>query len=262
MTHPSCKTAAPAALLAFGSLVVAGCDGTDIEINGQKGVPLSEIASAGAPPSKVFLASGDTVIVTDGDSFAIEVEGPDTASLRFVRDDELIGITRENGWSGNQKATIRITMPPPSEVVIGGSGTVKLPSLASKADINIGGSGLVEFGRVAAERLGINIGGNGTVRGTGTAKTLEVLIGGNGDVELAGLKVDKAEVTIGGNGDVAFASDGTVEANIIGTGDISVTGTAKCTANAMGAGTLNCAPAIGGTGTTAAIPAAQAKPGE
>lgn len=72
-------------------------DGADVEINGQKGVPLSEIEIAGAPPEKVFLASGDNVIVTEGNTFAITVEGSDTASLRFVRDKELIGITPQDG---------------------------------------------------------------------------------------------------------------------------------------------------------------------
>lgn len=260
MTHALPRHLASAALV-VGGLALAACDGAEIEINGQKGVPLSEIEIAGAPPSKVFLASGDTVIVTEGDTFAIAVEGADTESLRFVRDSEIIGITRENGWNGESNATIRITMPPPKEVIIGGAGTVKLPTLASEADINIGGSGLVEFGTIAAQKLGINIGGSGTVRGAGTVRSLEVLIGGSGDVEMAGLKADTAEVTIGGAGDVAFASDGTVEANIAGAGDINVTGTAKCTVQAMGSGTLNCAPG-GGGGASAAIPAPAAKPAE
>ncbi len=257
MIHAIYHRLAPAALIAL-AIPLAGCDGADIEINGQKGVPLSDIEIAGAPPSKVFLASGDTVILTEGDTFAIKVEGSGTEGLRFVRDSELIGITREEGWKGETNATIRITMPAPKEVVIGGSGTVKAQGLASEADINIGGSGLVEFGSIAAQRLGINIGGSGTVRGAGTTKELEVLIGGSGEVELAGLKADTAEVTIGGAGDIAFASDGTVEANIMGAGDVTVTGTAKCTVNAVGSGALNCSP--GGSGATASIPAPAQSP--
>ncbi|AUX68500.1 hypothetical protein CHX26_02305 [Porphyrobacter sp. HT-58-2] len=249
-------------LAAFASAVMlTGCDGADIEINGQKGVPLAEIELAGPPPAKVFLASGDTVILTEGDSFAIKVEGSGTESLRFVRDAELIGITREDGWKGGGSATIRITMPAPSEVVIGGSGTIKAPTLASDAAINIGGAGTVEFGTIAAEKLAINIGGSGKVKGSGTARELEVLIGGSGDVVAPGLKVDVADITIGGAGDVAFASDGTVEASIAGAGDVTVTGMAKCTVSAMGSGTLNCAPASG-TGATTEIPSSEAKSAE
>lgn len=248
MTHPALQPLAALALLA----PLAACD-SQMEINGQKGVPLAEIELAGPPPSEVVLASGDNVIVTDGTTFTIKVEGSDTESLRFVRDERTIGITREDSWSGNQAATIRITMPPPSQLVIAGTGEINAQSLASEADVSIGGSGTVTFGKVAAERLGINIGGSGEVKGAGTVKVLEVNIGGSGDVALAGLKADTAEVSIGGAGDVAFASDGEVEANIAGTGDVKVAGNAKCTVNAFGSGTLTCSPTS--SGATAALPA-------
>lgn len=257
MTTQFLKPAAPLAVLAF-SAALTGCDGNDIQINGKDGVPLAEVEIAGPPPAEVVLSSGDTVILTDGDVFALKVEGQDTESLRFVRDAEVIGITRTDGWSGNQTATIRITMPPPSEVVIAGSGTVQAQSLASSASVSIGGSGTVTFATVAAETLGVNIGGSGTVKGAGTAKRLEINIGGSGDVDLAGLKADTAEVAIGGAGDVAFASDGAVEANIAGSGDVKVAGSAKCTVNAFGSGTLTCSPAS--SGAPAAIPAATAAP--
>ncbi len=262
MTQAHYPRFAPAALLALG-VMLAGCDGADVEINGKKGVPLAEIEIAGPPPSEIIVASGDTLIVTEGNTFAIKVEGTDTDSLRFVRDSEVIAVTRENGWSGESSAIIRVTMPAPRTIVIGGSGTVKTPSLASTADINIGGSGTVEFGRVAAEKLGINIGGSGTVNGAGTAKDLEIVIGGSGKIMMPQLKADKAEVTIGGSGDVAFASDGTVEANIGGAGDVNVTGNAKCTLQSFGSGALTCTPVSGGTsGASAAIPAPEGKPAE
>ncbi|GAA0758353.1 hypothetical protein FHS52_000630 [Erythromicrobium ramosum] len=252
MTQFTGRRIAAAALLTAATSL-AGCEGAEMEINGQKGVPLADVVLTGAPPSEVVLASGDTVILTEGDSFTIKVEGGNTESLRFVRDERTIGITREEGWSGDTNAIIRITMPAPEEVVIAGSGTIKAPTLASDAEVTIGGSGLVEFGTVAAEKLGINIGGSGTIRGAGTVKSLTINIGGSGEVELAGLKADTAEVSIGGAGDVAFASDGEVTANIAGAGDVTVTGKAKCTVNEFGSGTLNCAEA---TGASAALPPA------
>lgn len=263
MTHARLHRLAPAALVALG-VTLAGCEGGDVEINGQKGVPLAEVEIAGPPPSQIVLSSGDTLIVTEGNTFALKVEGADTESLRFVRDNEVIGVTRESGWNGESSAVIRVTMPAPKEIVIAGAGTVKTPALASTADINIGGSGTVEFGRGAAEKLGINIGGSGTVQGgAGTTKELEILIGGSGKIVMPQLKADKAEVSIGGSGDVAFASDGTVEANIGGAGDVNVTGNAKCTLQSFGSGALTCTPTSGGTsGVSAAIPAPEGKPAE
>lgn len=251
MNRYSIKTAAPLSILALAA-ALAGCD-SQMEINGQKGVPLAEVELAGTPPVEVVLASGDNVIVTDGTTLTIKVEGAEADSLRFVRDERTIGITREDGFNGKGTATIRISMPPPEELVIAGSGTILAQSLAEDAEISIGGSGTIGFTRAAAQKLAINIGGSGTVRGAGTAKVLEVNIGGAGDVELAGLKADKAEVSIGGSGEVEFASDGEVEANIAGAGDVKVTGNAKCTVNAFGSGTLTCTPAS--SGASAAIPA-------
>lgn len=242
------------ALLAAGG-TLAGCDGGDMTINGQSGVPLAQVEIAGPPPSEVVLSSGDTVIITVGDTFALTVEGSDTESLRFVRDNKVIGVLREADWNGNSNATIRITMPAPSELTIAGSGTIKAPALARTAEISIGGSGVVEFGQVAADKLGINIGGSGTVRGAGTVKTLEIAIGGKGDVEMAGLKADIADIAIGGTGDVSFASDGEVTASIAGAGDVNVTGNAKCTVSAFGSGSLNCAQGSGAP--AAALPPAE-----
>ncbi|WP_086606907.1 head GIN domain-containing protein [Erythrobacter donghaensis] len=244
-----------AAMAALSSL--AACSGADISINGKDGVPLSEVEIAGPAPSEVVLASGDTVILTEGETFALKVEGSNTDSLRFVRDDETIGITREKGWNGSSDATIRITMPAPKEVTIAGSGTIKAATLASTSEIAIGGSGTVEFGTIAAEKLAISIGGSGKVTGAGTVRNLEISIGGSGDVEMPGLKADTAEISIGGAGDVAFASDGEVTASIAGAGDINVTGKAKCTVSAFGSGSLNCAE---GTATAAAAPTPPAAP--
>lgn len=257
MTDTFFRRLAPLALLGAAT-ALTGCDGADSTINGQEGVPLAEIEMAGPPPSELILSSGDTVILTEGETFALTVEGADTESLRFVKDAEVIGVTRDNSWGGNGVATIRITMPPPSEIVIAGSGTVKAQSLASTAALNIGGSGVIEFTTIAAETLGVNIGGSGRVSGAGTARRLEVNIGGSGDIELGGLKADSAEVSIGGAGDVAFASDGEVQANIAGSGDVRVAGSAKCTVSAFGSGTLTCAPArVTATPAPAALPARQ-----
>ncbi|MCR9178609.1 MAG: DUF2807 domain-containing protein [Erythrobacteraceae bacterium] len=246
MINPFFKRMTPLAALALGT-ALSGCDGTNIRINGKEGVPLAELDMSGPAPTELVLSSGDQVILTEGAAFNLTVEGESTDSLRFVRDDKLIGIAREDGWKDGGKATIRITMPPPEELVIAGSGSVKAQSLANTSSINIGGSGSVEFASVAAETFEVNIGGSGKIKGAGTAQRLEINIGGSGDVDLAGLKADRAEVAIGGSGDVAFASDGTVEASIAGAGDVKVTGSAKCTVNAFGSGTLTCNPAAAET---------------
>lgn len=239
------KKLLPVAAIGFG-LTVTGCDGVNIRIGDKDGVPLADLDMSGDAPKGVVLAGPDTVVVTEGDKLAIKVEGDQAAvdALRFNLDNGTLGIMRaKDSWSNKGAATIRVTMPLPEEVVIAGSGTATLAGMARQAHVTIGGSGTVDVGTLDGDSLEITIGGSGTVRAKGRAERLDMTVGGSGKAEMAGLKVDRAEINVGGSGDVAFASDGEVEAHIAGSGDIAVTGTAKCNIKAFGSGTLNCKPA-------------------
>jgi hypothetical protein len=239
------KRMVPLALMGMGASI-SGCDGTNISFGDSEGVPLAELDLTGPAPTELALGSGDTVILSQGDTLAITIEGDDAArdDLRFVRDGAMLGIGRASGLGTNKTspATIRVTMAAPTELMIGGRGAIAAQSLASTAELAIGGSGSISFASVDAERLEIAIGGSGKVTGAGTAKRMEINIGGRGDVDLAGLNAERVEITIGGSGDVAFASDGTVGATIAGSGDIAVTGRAKCTTKSFGSGKLTCTP--------------------
>lgn len=236
------KGLAPIAALAMGS-ALSGCGNMDLKINGEEGVPLSELDMSGAAPTELVVAANANVILTEGDALDITVENDDENALRFVLDQDLLGVTRDPDLEiKDGKAVVRITMPAPSSIVIAGSGSVEAATVASRADIAIGGSGSISIAEIASEALEIAIGGSGSVRGAGTTESLEISIGGSGDVAMPELKAERAEIAIGGAGDVEFASDGEVEATIAGAGNINVTGSAKCTVSAFGSGTLNCTP--------------------
>lgn len=244
------KSLAPVVVMGMG-ITLAGCNGVDVNIGDSNGVPLAELDLTGPAPTRLALGSGDRVILTEGDTLAITIEGDAAAAedLRFVRDKDLLGIGRKSGLFNNDTtpATIRVTMAAPRELMIGGSGTIEAQRLASKAELAMGGNGTLSFTEFTGERLEISIGGSGNVKGAGAAERLEINIGGKGNVDLAGLKATRGEVSIGGSGDVAFASDGTVEASIAGSGTVRVTGRAKCTANSFGSGKLICEPPAGDT---------------
>jgi hypothetical protein len=237
------KRMAPLAALAMGA-TLAGCDRMEIKIDGFEtdGVPLSELDMSGDPPSSLAMLGPDTVIISEGDSLDIDVEGDDEAvdALRFTFENGMLGVMRDLEVSSKGKATVRVTMPAPEELSMAGSGRIESFAMAERAEVNIGGSGSIAIEEFAADRLDINIGGSGDVSGKGTAERLEINIGGSGKVRLDGLKADRADINIAGSGDVSFASDGTVEANIIGSGDVNVKGNAKCEVNALGSGSLNC----------------------
>ncbi|WP_245228728.1 head GIN domain-containing protein [Pontixanthobacter sp. CEM42] len=244
MVSQNFKRTASAAALAFG-LALGGCE-MDIQMSGSDGVPLADLDMSGDAPTALAIAGPDKVIITEGDTLNITVDGDADAAaeLRFDIDGDTLEIGRESGnWGGSGSTTVNVTMPVPKSLSIGGSGTVEAPSLAKEADVNIGGSGNVIIAALDVDDLDINVGGSGEVSAKGTVKKLDVTIGGNGDIKFADVQVDDADITIGGSGDVAFASDGTVEATIGGSGDIKVVGNAKCELSSFGSGTLDCGPA-------------------
>ncbi len=234
------RNLAPIAVLALGA-GLSGCGSANIGINGEEGVPLSELDMSGAAPDELVVAANARVIVSSGDALGIEVEGDGEDALRFVLEDETLGISRDRDRKiEDGKVVVRVTMPALTRIVIGGSGNVEAQALSANPEIVIAGSGSVDVDRIAAETLAITIGGSGKVRGSGSADQLEINVGGSGDVEMPGLRAERADINIGGSGDVTFASDGEVKARIAGSGNVIVNGRATCSITALGSGKLTC----------------------
>ncbi|MGI9375355.1 MAG: head GIN domain-containing protein [Tsuneonella suprasediminis] len=257
MFHKLIKGVAPIAAIVL-ALGVSACDG-HISINGKSGVPLADLDIKGKTPTEIVLAGPDNVIVTDGATLKIEVSGDAKAAeaVRFTIDDEALGIMREKN-SGEKlgKATVHVTLPRLTKVVLAGSGTIDAQNLVGDAEVTVAGSGSVKTAKVAAESLDVTIAGSGSYTAAGTAKSLDLSVAGSGNSNMAGLKVDSADVTVAGSGSASFASDGKVDASIMGSGDVTVTGNATCTVSSNGSGKLRC------TGGTAGKAATQDAPGD
>lgn len=236
------KRLVPAVAVAM-SAGLAGCDGMDIQINDVEGVPLAELDMSGDAPTEIVLAGPDTVIITEGDTLDIAVDGATeaTGALRFSLEDGTLGIAREkDSWKDGGTATIRVTMPAPEAIVLAGSGTLEANALAKDAGVTIAGSGKASTTGIAGEKLDVTVAGSGTYTAAGTVDRLEVTIAGSGSAAMSELKAGRAEVTIAGSGDADFASDGEVEAKIVGSGDVTVTGNATCTVSSLGSGKVKC----------------------
>ena len=221
---------------------LAGCDNVNVQF-GEEGVPLAELDMSGDPPSDVALASPDSVIITNGADFAIDVEGSSEARdrMRFALDDGTLGIHRAEGdWNDSDIATVNITMPAPGSLVMAGSGAMRTDAMSDNPEIVIAGSGEITAEDIAAESVEVTVAGSGTVNAAGRTDRLELTIAGSGSADMADLQADDAEVTVAGSGDASFASDGTVEATIVGSGNVRVRGSASCTVETIGSGSLVC----------------------
>lgn len=261
MLHRILTGLAPVAALA-AAFVVGGCD-ADVTVNGDKGVPLAELNTAGKSPNGIVLAGPDAVIVTKGSELKIEVSGdPEAvAALRFSLEDDTLGVMREkDAVKGKGKASVAVTLPALEKIVIVGSGLLEASALSGDAEVTIAGSGTAATKAVDASALEVTIPGSGSYRASGKTPSLELTIAGSGSADMAGLEADKAEITIIGSGDASFASNGTVEATVMGSGNVTVTGDAKCTVKAMGSGTLQCSAGTAANGTPPAAPAGPASP--
>lgn len=224
---------------------LSGCDGVNFYVGTDGGVPLSQLDLSGKAPDKVALLGPDTVTIAQGKKLAIEVSGDQAAKdkLRFDIDDGTLSISREKGSFSKDEgvATVNVTMPAPSKLVMAGSGEMTAAALkGEKASIVIAGSGKVSVATVKADRLKVDIAGSGSVSGAGSAKTLKMTIAGSGNADLAGLNAESADINVAGSGDAHFASDGDVTAKIMGSGEVRVTGRASCTVKSMGSGKLVC----------------------
>ncbi len=240
---------------------LAGCDGSKVTFDGDKGKPLEELDLTGTAPTGVALLGPDTVRITRGDKLAIKVDGdPETAqAMRFTLKDGKLGILRKEGsWGRDKTVAVNVTLPALNEIAAMGSGSVSADRIGGKASVSIGGSGSVETTAVEAESLEVSIAGSGSYRGAGQARALELNIAGSGSAEMDGLKADSAEISIAGSGNARFASDGKVKASMVGSGEVRVKGRATCTVSAVGSGKLVCEN--GATDEDAAPPSPPAPP--
>ncbi len=236
------KSVAPiAAITLLAGL--SGCGDVDVTINGEDGVPLSELDMSGPAPTELVLAGPTLIRVSQGDTLQIEVGGDDeaAAALRFTLEDGSLAIMRNNDARNiDGRAEIDIRMPAPEMIVIAGSGEVQADGLATKSELVIAGSGLANVSNIASEQLEVTIAGTGSIKANGKVDSLELNIGGSGNAGMQELTVDRAGVNIAGSGNAEFSSDGEVDASIFGSGNVTVTGSANCTVQSFGSGTISC----------------------
>jgi hypothetical protein len=236
------RTLASVAMLGLAT-ALAGCDGANVSFDGKKGVPLAELDMTGPAPTTITLLGPDTVRITRGDKLAITVEGEGADKLRFALSKDGLGILRDD-WKvgGTQRsATVNVTLPLLSEIVLAGSGNLTTDQLGGpESKIVIAGSGLVEARAVDTPKLDVDVIGSGKLRAGGKAKAMNVTIAGSGDAEMDGLNADEVKVDVAGPGNARFASNGNVKANIVGSSEVRVFGRATCSVNSHGSGKLVC----------------------
>ena len=233
----------PVLLAPFG-LALSGCHGGEIIIDGESGVPLAKLVTAGQTAHEISLLGPDTVQVVHGAALGITVAGDPAAvaALRFELKDGKLAIARKSGTI-NGTATVTVTDPAFDHLVMAGSGKMTADRIdGAKVGLTIGGSGTITADGVAAGQLSVDVLGSGNISASGKADKLVLSIAGTGNAELAALKAGEAAIDVAGTGSAHVASDGNVSGAIIGTGNVTVTGHAHCDVSVTGTGKIVCQP--------------------
>lgn len=194
--------------------------------------------------SEVVAAGPDSIVIRRGDAFSVRASGDRALldGLILKVDGNALEVRRRNGlnWSG-EHATITITMPALTGLVVAGSGDINADTLTGdSAEVTVAGSGDVTLAGIDARKLEMSIAGSGSITAAGKADEVESTIAGSGDIAGAGFTATKAEVSIIGSGGVTMTVTGTADVTTAGSGDVTITGGATCTSNKMGSGEINC----------------------
>ena len=199
------------------------------------GVPLAELDLTGPPPREVSLSGPAQVVLSEGETLAIETEGG--------RDGEEPLFALAGGRlriSGGRDAVVRVTLPAPDKLAVAGSGRLTAARLAHDGEIAVAGSGRLEVGAVAGGRLKVSLAGSGRTALDGHVEHLELSIAGSGSCDAEGLMAESAAVNIAGSGDAIFACNGEVTAHLMGSGNVIVRGSARCSVHSVGSGIVTC----------------------
>lgn len=238
------KHAAPLAALALG----VGLSGCNVSVNWDDvdGVAFSEFDQSGDAPDAISMSGVDEVIITDGESFSMTLEGDEDAqdALRFDRSGDELRIGRDSGiYSGNGKAIVRITMPAPSALSTSGTSSIQSEVMASDAEIDTSGTSSISVIKLESDSLDLDMSGASQVTAAGSVERLIIDLSGSTSASLRELLAYDVKADLSGASSATLSSNGIVEADLSGASKVTVIGSAKCSGDTSGASSLDCGPA-------------------
>ena len=218
----------------------AGAKGTDVAASGNTVTRTYALNGF----SEIVGAGPDSIVIRRGDAFAVSATGDSALldGLIIKVDGNALEVRRRNGlnWRGDH-ATITVTLPVLTSLVVAGSGDITADTLTGdNAEVNVAGSGDVALTGIDARKVEFNIVGSGSITAAGKADEVDSTIAGSGDISATAFSASKAEVNVIGSGGVSMTVTGTADVTTAGSGDVTITGGATCTSNKMGSGDVSC----------------------
>ena len=200
------------------------------------------------------LAAFGNVIVTQGDTEGLTVEGEDNL-LPVIRTEVdgqgtlHLGLKTKESVRATKPLVFKLSVKTLDHLVISGSGNFSARTLAMKGggdfDVLVSGSGNVSVEGLTAAGLKVSLQGSGSLTFKGSVDHQVVTLAGSGDIDAVELKTKSTDITLSGSGDCDVWATDKLKVEVTGSGDVTYSGAPTVNKQVTGSGSVE---ALGGKG--------------
>jgi hypothetical protein len=165
-------------------------------------------ARAVAPFTGVELAGSNNVVVRVGQEQSVLVRADDNLIDRVtteVHSGTLVIGNTPGSFSTKSPMSVEVTVPTLDALTLAGSGNIVVEG-------------------IEAQSLRVDLPGSGTLTGTGTATRLDVTVGGSGVVQFTRLVANDVQAAVSGSGSIFVTATKSLHASVSGSGAILYAG--------------------------------------
>jgi putative autotransporter adhesin-like protein len=200
--------------------VVGGSSGPTTE---GSGVPATQARHV-APFHGVELAGANNILIHVGGKRSVVVKADDNLIHRVtttVQSGELVVANRPGSFTTKSPMSVDVTVP-------------------TLTTLRLSGSGNLVVDGIDAGSLKVSLPGSGTLTGSGTATRLDVTIDGSGMVQFTRLVAGDARAAVNGSGTIFLTATDSLAASVAGSGAIVYAGNpSNVTKSVSGSGAIS-----------------------
>ena len=196
---------------------------------------------------RIEVSGSADVFISNGSDYSVIVE-TDSNILPLIETEvhgaELeIGIKKNTSIRKTSGIKVYVTTPTLNGVEVSGSGNISSDDsfTSSSFDIDVSGSGDLDFQDIITDYLIVDISGSGDVDVASSENTEnhKIDISGSGDVNLLNMPTTHSNIKISGSGSGIVNVSNSLHVKISGSGDIRYAGTPTITTDITGSGDVN-----------------------
>lgn len=195
--------------------------------------------------TSIDLSIAAEVQITQGQNYSVEIEA-DPKDLKNIDSkvvDSKLKFDSNCNFCSFKDVKIYITLPKLTGIEIGGSGDITASNdfTTEALEIEISGSGSIQFQKLDAVKLDIDISGSGKITASGNTKPgdkLDIETSGSGTVYLENCPFNSVESDISGSGKVKVNALKNLKSDVSGSGSVYYKGNPIIDSEVSGSGKI------------------------